>query len=114
MTILQEITAQRRLDVAAARASEGPEALRARVAQLEAALGPPLDVLARLSAPPVSVKVSMYQSVKVSEMGESAEEFFLSACSARDGRTWRWPPSSSGRAPARVRSRRTWISAVRW
>jgi hypothetical protein len=53
MTILHEITAQRQLDVAAARAAVPPEKLRERIAAAEAAVGPALDVLARLNAPPV-------------------------------------------------------------
>ncbi|DAZ98929.1 TPA: LOW QUALITY PROTEIN: hypothetical protein N0F65_001368 [Lagenidium giganteum] len=52
MSILDEITAQRRLDVLAAKAQVLEEQLRNQIAQVEAQYGPALDVLKRLNAPP--------------------------------------------------------------
>lgn len=58
MTILQEITAQRQLDVAAAKAAVSASELRERIAAEEARLGPPLDVLRRLNVAAVSEEPS--------------------------------------------------------
>ncbi|TYZ57730.1 hypothetical protein PybrP1_000714 [[Pythium] brassicae (nom. inval.)] len=51
MSILEEITAQRRADIAEAQQHVSEEQLRNRIRMTEATLGPALDVLARLNAP---------------------------------------------------------------
>lgn len=53
MSILDDITAQRRADVAAAQLRVSQAQLREQIQATEAALGPALDVLARLNAPAV-------------------------------------------------------------
>lgn len=52
-SILDEITAQRRVDVADAKRQKGEDELRTAVDAFEKQYGPPLDVLARLNAPPM-------------------------------------------------------------
>ena len=51
--ILEEIAAQRRLDVAAAKQVTSAEQLRKKIESTESVYGPPLPVLERLNAPAV-------------------------------------------------------------
>ncbi|TMW64388.1 hypothetical protein Poli38472_013010 [Pythium oligandrum] len=51
MSILDEITAQRRVDVAHAKQQVAPDALRTQIQTTEAQFGPALDVIQRLNAP---------------------------------------------------------------
>lgn len=56
MSILDEITEQRRVDVAAAKQHVTAQQLRDKIRETEAAFGPALNVLDRLNAPVVSAQ----------------------------------------------------------
>jgi hypothetical protein len=54
MDVLDEITRQRREDVALSKEHISEEELKEQITSLESSYGPPLDVLKRLNMPSVS------------------------------------------------------------
>lgn len=56
MSILDEITEQRRVDVAAAKQHVTAQQLREKIREIEGTFGPALNVLDRLNAPVVSAQ----------------------------------------------------------
>lgn len=68
MSILDEITKQRRVDVAAAKQHVTAQQLRDKIRETEAALGPALNVLDRLNAPVVSAQREETRAVPHKEL----------------------------------------------